>query len=1078
MIRITQFFLLLCLLLPFVAIGQQEALWLRYPAISPDGSTIVFSYKGDLYKVASTGGLAYPITLHDAYERNPVWSSDGQQIAFASNRYGNFDVFLMSVNGGNAQRLTYHSSGDYPSAFSSNDNAVLFSSSRLDAASNQQFPSGVLPELYEISTKGGMPRQILTTPALSAKYSKDGKRLLYHDRKGFEDTFRKHHESSVTRDVWMYEDGKYTQLSAFEGEDRSPVFAPDEKGMYYLSEKNGDFNIFYQAFGKESQQRQLTSFEKHPVRGLSISNTGTLCFTYHGAIYTMTDGSKPEKLSVQVSTGERYNENELHKVTGKASELQLSPNGKELAFVHRGEVFVTSIEGGTTRQITQTPQQERSVSFSPDGRTLLYASERDGSWGVYQSSLQREEENYFFNATLIEEKAVVQTEKEEFQPAFSPDGEEVAYLEERTILKVYNIKKGESSTILEADKNYSYSDGDQYYQWSPDGKWFLVEFLPPEQWLSQAGLISASGEGSLINLTNSGYGAGWPKWMMDGKMMLWFSSRDGMRNHSNRGSETDAYGMFFTQDAYDKFRLNEEEYKLLKEEEEDEKDKGEEEKKETDKKTKIEELKLELEDLENRKVRLSIHSSRLADAYVDKKGENLYYLAKFEKGYNLWQTDLKTKETKMLAKLNAKAASRLVVEEKEKHIFLVADGNIKKIALSDGKVKPVKIKGEMQLYKEQERLYQFEHVWRQVDKKFYKKSLHDVDWDFYVKEYASLLPHIDNGIDFADLLSEMLGELNASHTGARYRNPDPNGDKTATLGVFYDYTYEGPGLKIEEVIEKGPLEKEGSKVKKGHVIEKIDGKIIDANQNLFQLLNRKAGKNTLLSFRDPDTGERWEEIIKPITLGEEGELKYQRWVKNCRKIVDELSNGEIGYVHVRGMNDRSFRTVYDEVLGRNNSKKALVVDTRFNGGGWLHDALATFLNGEQYLTMMPRGQNLGSEPMNKWSKPSVVVMSESNYSDAHMFPYAYKALGIGKLVGMPVPGTATAVWWERLHTGDIVFGIPQVGVVTNDGEYLENNQLEPDIKAPNEPGIVVKGRDQQLEAAVKELLKQIDKARP
>jgi tricorn protease len=920
MTRITQIFLWLCLWLPFVAVSQQEALWLRYPAISPDGSTILFSYKGDLYKVPSTGGLAYPITLHEAYERNPVWSADGEQVAFASNRYGNFDVFLMSVNGGSAQRLTYHSSGDYPSDFSSDDSAVLFSSSRLDAASNRQFPSGVLPELYEISTQGGMPRQLLTTPALSAKYSKNDKRLLYHDRKGYEDDFRKHHESSVTRDIWMYEDGKYTQLSTFEGEDRSPVFAPDEQGMYFLSEENGDFNIFYQSFGPKPQKRQLTFFENHPVRYLSISNTGTLCFTYHGAIYTMVEGQQPQKLSIQVATGERYNENELHKVTGKASELQLSPNGKELAFVYRGEVFVTSIEGGTTRQITQTPQQERSVSFSPDGRTLLYASEREGSWGVYQSTLQREEEDYFFNATLIEEQAIIQTEKEEFQPAFSPDGEEVAYLEERTILKVYNIKTRQSRTILGADKNYSYSDGDQYYQWSPDGKWFLVEFLPPEQWLSQAGLISASGEESVINLTNSGYGAGRPKWMMDGKMMLWFSSLDGMRNHSNRGSETDAYGMFFTQDAYDKFRLDEEEYKLLKEEEEDQK---EEDEKEEDEKKKTEDLKLELEDIENRKVRLSIHSSRMADAYVDKKGEHLYYLAKFEKGYNLWKTDLKSKETKMLAKLNCKAAGQLIVEPKEKHVFLIADGSIKKIALSSGDVEQVSIKGEMQLHKEEERLYQFEHIWRQVDKKFYKKDLHNVDWAFYKEEYAPFLPHIDNGMDFADMLSEMLGELNASHTGASYRNPAQDGDKTAALGVFYDYTYNGPGLKIEEVIAKGPLEKKGSKVKEGHIIEKIDGQVIDASQNLFHLLNRKAGKNTLLSFRDPNTGERWEETIKPITLGEEGQLKYQRWVKNCRAIVDELSDGQVGYVHVRSMNDKSFRTVYDEVLGKNNSKMKL-----------------------------------------------------------------------------------------------------------------------------------------------------------
>jgi C-terminal processing protease CtpA/Prc len=240
------------------------------------------------------------------------------------------------------------------------------------------------------------------------------------------------------------------------------------------------------------------------------------------------------------------------------------------------------------------------------------------------------------------------------------------------------------------------------------------------------------------------------------------------------------------------------------------------------------------------------------------------------------------------------------------------------------------------------------------------------------------------------------------------------------------------------------------------------------------MLNRKEGKNVLLSFYNESTKERWEEVVKPIGLGMENELRYQRWIDRCRHLVDSLSAGRIGYVHVRGMDDRSYRTVYEDALGRNANKEALVVDTRFNGGGWLHDDLATFLNGQTYMTFMPREQNIGEEPQFKWRRPSVVVMSEANYSDAHMFPFAYKALNIGKLVGMPVAGTGTAVWWEGLQN-NVVFGIPQVGNLTNDGQYLENLQLEPDILAPLEPSEVAKGRDQQLEAAVKELLGQMKK---
>ena len=1058
----------------FAANAQTEALWLRYPALSPDGQTIVFSYGGDLYKVAAAGGTASVLTVHEAQDFSPVWSHDGQQIAFASDRYGNFDVFVMPAAGGQASRLTYHSAGEIPSDFTADNQEVIYTSSQLDAASNQQYPSGVLPELYRISVKGGMPRQIITTPAEDARFNADGSLLVFHDRKGFEDAFRKHHTSSVTRDVWKYDlkTKKYTQLSTFEGENRNPVVAPDGQSIYFLSEKSGTFNVWKMSLNGGSEQ-QITTLGKHPVRYLSMSNDGTLCFSYNGELYTMKEGGQPKKLAVSVITDSRYNPEKIVSVSGDITEMALSPNGKEVAFAYRGEVFVASVKEGTTRRITDTPEQERSLSFSPDGRSILYAGERNGSWNIYQTSLTREEEKYFFNSTILKEIPVIETLAEEFQPAYSPDGKEVAYLEERTTLRVVNLASKAVRTIMPGDKNYSYSDGDQFYEWSPDGKWFLVEFLQPNQWISQAGLVSAKGGEDVFNLTKSGYGSGRPRWAAGGKMMTFFSDRDGMKNDASWGGEADVYAMFFTQEALDTFNLNKEEYELLSEAEKDQKKKDAETKKEEkkdEKDKKIEPIKIKLDGIEDRKVRLTIHSSRLSDALLSKDGEKLFYLAKFEKGFDLWQTELRSKETKILTKLSAKSVGEIVMDKDGKNLFILADGKISQVKIEDGKKEGVDVKGEMVLNEAVERAYLFDHIWRQVTKKFYKTDLQGVDWDFYKTAYARFLPYINNNYDFAEMLSEMLGELNASHTGARYRPKVENGDKTAALGLFYDQNYTGAGLKIAEVMAKSPVVKSDSKIKAGVVIEKIDGQEIMPTTNYQSLLNRKEDKNILLSFYNPATKLRWEEVVKPISLGEEGELRYQRWVERSRFLVDSLSGGRIGYVHVRGMDDRSYRTVYEDALGKNANKEALVVDTCFNGGGWLHDDLATFLNGKEYMTFMPRGQNLGNEPQFKWRRPSIVVMSESNYSDAHMFPYTYKALGIGKLVGMPVPGTGTAVWWEGLQNG-MVFGIPQVGMVGKDGQYLENQQLEPDVKAPNEPGEVSKGRDQQLEAAVRELKK-------
>ncbi|MBL7793788.1 MAG: PD40 domain-containing protein [Saprospiraceae bacterium] len=1073
--------LLSCLTLLSLRLSAQEAaLWLRYPAISPDGKTIVFSYKGDLYKVAADGGAASPLTLHEGHDAMPVWSPDGKTIAFGSDRYGNYDVFVMPAAGGAATRLTYHSSGDMPSDFSPDGQYVIFTSSRLDAAANQQFPSGVLPELYRVPVKGGREKQVITTPAEMTRYNKKGSAIVYHDRKGYEDEFRKHHTSSVTRDVWMYDFNKkeYTQLSTFAGEDRNPVFAPNQEDIYYLSEEKGSFNIFKMNIKTPGKSTQLTTYDKHPVRYLTSSSDGVMCFSFNGELYTMREGQKPERITVFIATDARYNPEKIEKISGNASEFALSPNGKEVAFIVRGEVFASSVDKGTTRRITNTPEQERTLSFSPDGRSLLYASERKGSWNVYRTNLARTEEGFFFNATLLKEEAVIATAAEEFQPAWSPDGKEVAYLEERTILKVVNTETKKVREIMGADKNYSYSDGDQWYEWSPDGKWFLVNFLQNQQWISQAGLVSAAGGQPITNLTQSGYNNNNPRWMMDGKMMLWFSDRDGMKNDASWGGEYDVYGMFFNQEDYDRFKLSKEDFDLLKEKEKEEEGKKKEngEKKEEAKKDEVKKLpdpiKIDLKGIEDRKLRLTMHSSRLNDAIMSKDGEKLFYLARFEKGFDLWQTELRTRETKTLVKLGADNAGGLTLDKEGKNLFFVADGSIVKVEIEGGKRSNVGINGEMVLNEAVERAHLFEHAWRQVQKKFYKIDLHDVTWEEYRDNYVRFLPHVDNNRDFAEMLSEMLGELNASHTGARWRPNVETGDKTAALGVFYDESYTGNGLKVLEVMDKSPAAKSDTKIKPGVIIEKIDGQEITPETNYYSLLNRKEGQNTLLSLFNPADGQRWETVIKPISQGEENELRYQRWVDRCRFLVDSLSGGTIGYVHVRGMNDQSYRTVYEEALGKNAGKEALVVDTRFNGGGWLHDDLATFLSGKKYMTMMPREQNLGSEPQFKWYKPSIVVMSESNYSDAHMFPYTYKALEIGKLVGMPVPGTGTAVWWETMQNG-VVFGIPQVGMVGNDGAYLENTQLEPDIKTPNDPGAVSKGRDQQLEAAVKELKKTI-----
>ena len=1067
------------LALSLQAYAADDAAWMRYPAISPDGTQIAFSFKGDIYTVATNGGRANQITTNPAHDTRPIWSPDGKQIAFASDRLGGMDIYLVDKEGGIPTRLTTHSGNETPLAFKDNAH-ILFQANILPATDDMQFASAQFPQVYEVSTAGGRPVMFSSMPMEDISLSADGKTLLYHDKKGYEDAWRKHHTSSITRDVWMCNlqgERSYKKLSTFNGEDRNPVWA-DADTYYYLSEQNGSFNI-YKANVNGGKPVQITRHEKHPVRFLTRAANGTLCYGYDGGIYTLKEGGQPQKVNVQVVT-DKIDRDIIRQIKNNgATQIALSPEGKEVAFILRGDVYVTSTEYKTTKQITNTAQQERNVDFAPDGRSLVYASERDGVWQLYQAKLGNKEEKLFTYATHIEEERLTQSNVTSFQPQYSPDGKEVAFLEDRTTLRVINLATKQVRTVMDGKFEYSYSDGDQWYQWSPDSRWILTNYIGIGGWNNKdVALVNASGNGEIHNLTQSGYNDTGAKWVLDGKAMIWESDRAGYRSHGSWGAHGDIYIMFFDLEAYERFMLTKEELALVEEAEKEQKnekkeDTGKKGKKDAaktdDKKDEVKPLTFDLDNCRDRIVRLTRHSSSLGDAVLSKKGDKLYYQASFEKGSDLWRQDLKENSTKLVMKNIG--YGQMIPDKKGEHFYLCTRGGISQVTVKDGKSKSVTFEALFDYKPAQERQYIFDHAWQQVKDKFYKEDIHGIDWDGYRDAYRRFLPSINNNYDFQELLSEMLGELNGSHTGARYYASGP-ALATANLGVFYDDTYNGKGLKIKEIMKKSPFAIIKSEVTEGCIIEQIDGQTIEAGMDYFPMLEGKAGKKVLLGIYNPANGKRFNVSVKAISSGEQNNLLYNRWVERCRKMVDKLSNGQIAYVHVKGMDSQSFRTVYSELLSdKNRQKKAAIVDTRHNGGGWLHDDLATLLSGKEYQRFVPQGQYIGSDPFNKWVKPSCVLVCEDNYSNAHGFPWVYKELGIGKLIGAPVPGTMTAVWWETQIDPSIVFGIPQVGCVDMRGQYAENNQLQPDIEVYNKPEDALKGIDTQLTTAVQELMK-------
>ena len=1079
--------LLTCLALSLVAASSYAAtpLWLRDVQISPDGTEIAFCYKGDIYKVPANGGTATQLTTQASYECSPIWSPDSKQIAFASDRNGNFDLFVMSADGGAARRLTTHSASEIPSTFTTDGNYILFSASIQDPANSALFPTSAMTELYKVPVTGGRTEQVLGTPAEMVCFDKSGKTFLYQDRKGFEDEWRKHHTSSITRDVWLYdsENGKHTNLTAHAGEDRNPVFAPDGQTVYFLSERDGStFNVYSFPISSPQSLKTVTHFKTHPVRFLSMGSNGTLCYTYDGEIYTQKQGDKPQKVKIDIIRDDQNTIADLNFSNG-ATSATVSPDGKQVAFIVRGEVFVTSADYNTTKQITHTPAREAGLTFSPDNRTLAYASERNGNWELYMAKIARKEEANFPNATAIEEEVLLPSDKtERTYPQFSPDGKELAFIEDRNRLMVINLETKKVRQVTDGSTWFSTGGGFDY-SWSPDGKWFTLEFIGNRHDpYSDIGMVNAQG-GKIINLTNSGYTSGSPRWVLDGNAILFITERYGMRAHASWGSLNDVMLVFMNQDAYDKFRLSKEDYELQKELEKEQKNtteakkndkkKGDnKEKSEEKKEEKVKDIVVELNNIEDRIVRLTPNSSDLGSAIITKDGETLYYLSAFEGGYDLWKMNLRKKDTKLLHKMDAGWAN-MEMDKDGKNLFLLGSNTMQKMGTDSESLKPISYQAHVKMDLAAERDYMFNHVYKQEQKRFYNLNMHGIDWDAMTKAYRKFLPHIDNNYDFAELLSEYLGELNVSHTGGRFR-PQLKGDATATLGLLYDWNHNGKGLLISEVVEKGPFDHARSKVKAGNIIEKIDGQEITPESDYSVLLNGKARKKTLVTLYNPQTKERWEEVVVPISNGVLNDLLYARWVKQRAADVDKWSNGRLGYVHIESMGDDSFRSVYSDILGKYNNREGIVIDTRFNGGGRLHEDIEILFSGKKYFTQVVRGREACDMPSRRWNKPSIMVQCEANYSNAHGTPWVYSHQKIGKLVGMPVPGTMTSVSWETLQDPTLVFGIPVIGYRLPDGSYLENSQLEPDIKVANSPETVVKGEDTQLKAAVDELLKEID----
>ena len=1059
-----KFFLLFALIsLSFAGLAQTDVSWLRYPSISPDGTQIAFMYMGDIYTVGINGGRATQLTSNPSYNFAPRWSPDGRYIAFNSNRYGNFDVFIMPAQGGAPRRLTTHSGNENVQNFSPCGRYVYFTANIQRPASFAMFPAGWATQLYRVSVEGGRPFLVLPNAVGTADISRDGTFIIYEDITSVTCPWRKHHTSAASRNVWRFDRAtrQFTQLTTHVNANRNPILTADGQTMYFLSERNGSFNIFRAPTNSvETNVVQITHHERHPVRFPSISDNGTLVYGFDGKLFVLPPGGQSRQIRVDI-----FRDTDVARtrfVTTGATEAAFSPNGKEVAIIVENNVYVTSSEFATTTRITNTPGAVSGLTWSADGKQLAFASERNGNWSIKIARNAAPYEPYFFGSNhIITEYLIDDPAFQDMQPRFSPDGTELAFVRNRSQLSVLNLATGRIRQITDGSRNYAGIS----YAWSPDGNWFTLTFIGALRHpILDVGLVSAAGDGSeIINLTLCGYTQGNPQFAMNGNVILFSSDRFGMRAHASWGSQNDVFGVFTNQEALDRFRMSREDIELDRSRQNLMGDNTNED----------EPLHIQLRNIENRIQRLTIHSTDLAGFAMTPDGERLFYLARVERGFDLWMRDFRTDETRLLERLNVGSGSLRISNDGER-LEVFAGGNIFTLNVRNTSTRNnITFRAQVDIDPFARREEMLAHMWRNISETFYDENLHGTDWDGFYHDYARFLPYINNYWCFAELMAEFAGEINASHSSVRF-TPTDTGIATGRIGLFLDMIPTTRGIRVDEVIMNGPFDTARSRVRAGHYLIAINGEEILENTDYFELLNGLVGVETTFTFRDGST--EFSERIRPITPAAENELLYQRWVQDQRDKVDQLSNGRLGFVHIRGMDDSGYRTIWSEMFGRFNEREGIIVCVRNNGGGRMHEDVEALFTATKYLEHVARGQKLSHQPTKRWTRPSVMLQNEASYSNAHGTPWVYQEMGLGTLIGAPVPGTMTTSGWVTLNVtgGTIRYGRPTAGWLDRHGNFLENQQLYPDILILNDPASLWQNRDLQLEEAVRVLLEKAD----
>lgn len=1071
-LRALSFVIVLTALLVGTAHADDSALGVLFPAISPDGTQVAFSHQGDIWVATVKGGMARRLTVSIAFDRSPCWSPDCKTLLFSSQRDGNYDLYTIPVTGGDATRLTYSDSEDYAADWSPDGKRVLFTSYR-------SFPGS---SVMVLETETGKVKTILQDSGTIRypRYSPDGKLIAFN--RGGSSYTRLGYKGAGNSQVWvMGADGKGARrLDEWNGGQYWPNWSADGKHIYYLTDRGDDRAVYSVAVGGGEPTEALRMKGKE-FYYLSVAPGGDAVVWADGQLFTAelspakrTGDARLISISAGSDTKQQYVTRE---VFSRADEVEPSPDGKWLALVIRGDVYIQPLSrtpeqevdaprGGEAVNFTNTAGREQSVQWTPESDKLIMLSDKDGDQNIYQLDLNNKQWTRLTSTKGID-----------ITPRLSPDGKQLAFYRGTSSLIVTDLETKREREL--ARGSFRRGVWSMPLEWSPDSKWLAFSDYT-SGWNRDIFVMKADGSEKPRNITQYATGNWGPTWTGDGKSMLFASTRG-----------NDIYQLYLLPLKLPELKFTDE--MKFGNPKEDTPKGGEDAANGVDSTASPERTappagkpavkgdnkkappvtEIDFTDIEYRAKVISETLAGVNNYVVSPDGKTcIYESSTTQNEKKLWATDLLTGQS---GSVPIPASFKWMAWNTGGAFGVYEDGRVVKINAAGSQVQSitgVPVTARTVLDRPAELLAMYDEAYRNLKYGFYDPNLHGRDMDAAYRKYRKMIANAVTHEEFDIFTTFMLGELNASHLGVYGESSFTGiGAATGKLGVTYDTGYEGTGWKVARVLPLGPAARDESRLTPGDVILAVDGKEVGSDEYSLTALDGKAGKTVRLKVRRSD-GTDADVRIRPISRGEQLELEYEMWVRDNRATVEKISGGRVGYVHIESMDDPCLERFRRELFGYAMKFDGLVIDVRYNGGGYIHEQLFELLGRKPFGYSKRRDSGKLIQPGEMYQGVKVCLTNEYSFSDAEIFPYGFRQLGYGKLVGMPTNGGVIGTSNYQLLDGT-TFRIPQTGWYTLSMVNLENNPVVPDYVVDIAPGVMATGDDPQLRKAVEVIMGQL-----